>query len=130
MLITAGGLLGLDKTLVTLLLQLTQYVRTSEPDFLGTSSHLKTFPSSSSATTVLPGQDKLAPSAPISVGLGFVVYCGVRLSEVGFGEIRKPQVAGSIPVAGSIILQRLPRATRITQLVLQDMAQLDFRAGW
>ena len=33
--------------------------------------------------------------------LDFVVYCGVRLSEVGLSEIRKPQIAGSIPVAGS-----------------------------
>jgi hypothetical protein len=31
----------------------------------------------------------------------FVVSCGVRLSEVGFAEFRKPQVAGSIQVAGS-----------------------------
>jgi hypothetical protein len=30
-----------------------------------------------------------------------VVSCGVRLSEVGFSEFRKPQVAGSIPVVGS-----------------------------
>jgi hypothetical protein len=27
-----------------------------------------------------------------------VVFCGVRLSEVGVREIRKPQVAGSIPI--------------------------------
>jgi len=32
---------------------------------------------------------------------GFVVSCGVRLSEVGFAEFRKPQVARSIRVAGS-----------------------------
>jgi len=31
---------------------------------------------------------------------GFVVSCGVRLSEVGFSEFRKPQVARSIRVAG------------------------------
>jgi len=30
-----------------------------------------------------------------------VVSCGFGLSEVGVREIRKPQVAGSIPVAGS-----------------------------
>jgi len=31
----------------------------------------------------------------------FVVSCGLRLSEVGFAEFRKPQVARSIRVAGS-----------------------------
>ena len=30
-----------------------------------------------------------------------MVSCGLRLSEIGVLEIRKPQVAGSIPVAGS-----------------------------
>ena len=30
--------------------------------------------------------------------------CGFGLSEVGVREIRNPQVAGSIPVAGSTIL--------------------------
>ena len=47
--------------------------------------------SSSSATTLLPGQDKPAPSAPMSGASWFVVSCGVRLSEVGLSEIRKPQ---------------------------------------
>jgi hypothetical protein len=32
-----------------------------------------------------------------------VVSCGFRLSEVGFSEFRKPQVARSIRVAGSSI---------------------------
>jgi len=54
-----------------------------------------------SATTLLPGQDNLAPSAPTSTAASVVVSCGLRLSEVGLSEIRKPQVAGSIPVAGS-----------------------------
>jgi hypothetical protein len=48
--------------------------------------------SSASATTLLPGQDKPAPSAPMSGASWFVVSCGVRLSEVGLSEIRKPQV--------------------------------------
>ena len=48
--------------------------------------------SSSSATTLLPGQDKPAPSAPMSGASWFVVSCGVRLSEVGLSEIRKLQV--------------------------------------
>ena len=38
--------------------------------------------------------------------------CGLRLSEVGLSEIRKPQVAGSIPVVGSSLFScfawRLP----------------------
>jgi hypothetical protein len=48
--------------------------------------------SSLSATTLLPGQDKPAPSAPMSGASWFVVSCGVRLSEVGLSEIRKLQV--------------------------------------
>ena len=48
--------------------------------------------SSSSATTLLPGQDKPAPSVPLSGASWFVVSCGVGLSEVGLSEIRKPQV--------------------------------------
>jgi hypothetical protein len=34
-----------------------------------------------------------------------VVPCGVRLSEVGFSKFRKPQVAGSIPVAAPVSQQ-------------------------
>lgn len=48
---------------------------------------------SESATTLLPGQDKPAPSAPTSAAPSFVVSCGVRLSEVNLPEIRKPQVS-------------------------------------
>jgi hypothetical protein len=59
--------------------------------------------SPSSATTLLPGQDKLAPSCPLSEESSFVVSCGVRLSEVGLEIICKPQVARSIRVAGSIV---------------------------
>jgi len=44
-----------------------------------------------------------SPSDPMSVTPCFVVPCGVRLSEVRLAEFRKPQVAGSIPVAGSIL---------------------------
>ena len=44
------------------------------------------------ATTLLPGQDKPAPPAPMSGASWFVVSCGVRLSEVGLSEIRKLQV--------------------------------------
>ena len=57
--------------------------------------------SGSSATTLLPGQDKLAPSSPLSEESSFVVSCGVRLSEVGLETICKPQVGGSIPLASS-----------------------------
>jgi len=49
--------------------------------------------SSASATTLLPGQDKPGPSGPMSRGSCVVVSCGVRWSEVGLSEIRKPQVA-------------------------------------
>lgn len=48
--------------------------------------------STPSATALLPGQDNPAPSAPMSGASWFVVSCGFRLSEVGFEEIRKPQV--------------------------------------
>jgi hypothetical protein len=41
---------------------------------------------------LLPGQDKPAPSALTSGTSSFVVSCEVTLSEVGLGEIRKPQV--------------------------------------
>jgi len=37
-------------------------------------------------------QDKPAPSGPTSRASCVVVSCGVRLSEVGLSEIRKPQV--------------------------------------
>ena len=52
-------------------------------------------------TTLLPGQDNPAPSGPMSRPSCFLVSCGVRLSEVGLSEIRKPQVARSIRVACS-----------------------------
>ena len=58
--------------------------------------------SSASATTLLPGQDKPAPSAPMSGASWFVVSCGVRLSVVGSAEFRKPHVVRSIRIAGSI----------------------------
>jgi hypothetical protein len=47
----------------------------------------------SSATTLLPGQDNSGPSAPTLGAFSFVVSRGVRLSEVGFSEFRKPQVS-------------------------------------
>ena len=43
-----------------------------------------------------------SPICPMSGAAWFVVPCGVRLSEVGFSEFRKPQVGGSIRVASSI----------------------------
>jgi hypothetical protein len=52
---------------------------------------------------VPPGQDKPAPSRPLSGACCFVVSPWVRLSEVGLSEIRKSQVARSIRVAGSIV---------------------------
>ena len=63
--------------------------------------------SGSSATTLLPGQGKLAPSCPMSGESSFVVSCGVTLSEVGSGTVRKPQVARSIRVAGSNLTKGL-----------------------
>ena len=41
---------------------------------------------------LLPGQDKPAPSVPISGPSWFVVSCGVRLSVCGLDEIRQMQV--------------------------------------
>jgi len=61
-----------------------------------------------SATTLLPWQDNPAPSRAMSAASGFVVSCEVILSEVGICEIRKPQVAGSIPVAGSRLRSNWP----------------------
>jgi hypothetical protein len=59
--------------------------------------------SSSSATTLLPGQDKPTPSGPMSGAFWFVVSCGARLSEVGLSEIRKPQarVLASLNIPGA-----------------------------
>jgi hypothetical protein len=48
--------------------------------------------SSACATTLLLGQDKPAPSAPMSGASWFVVSCGIKLAEVGLAEIGKPQV--------------------------------------
>ena len=47
---------------------------------------------SSSATTLLPGQDNSAPSSPMSGASCFAVSYGFKLSEVGVSEFRKPQV--------------------------------------
>ena len=44
-----------------------------------------------SATTLLPGQDKLARFFPMSAKSSFIVSCGVTLSEVGLSELCKPQ---------------------------------------
>src|SRR5207302_6799218 len=49
-------------------------------------------PLSSSVTILLPGQDKPAPSGPMSRATCFVVDCGVRFSVCGLDEFRKPQV--------------------------------------
>ena len=49
---------------------------------------------------------KPAPSPSISGASGFVVSCGVRLSEVGLSEIRKPQVIQFL--TRDVILLRLP----------------------
>jgi hypothetical protein len=59
--------------------------------------------SSSSATTLLPGQDKPAPSAPMSRASCFVVSCGVRLAEAGLFEIRKPQVVRCFPILTKLL---------------------------
>jgi hypothetical protein len=40
---------------------------------------------------LLPRQDKPVPTRPMSGANCSVVSCGVRLSEVGVSEIRKPQ---------------------------------------
>ena len=58
--------------------------------------HMETQDVISPATTLLPGQDKPSPSAPMSGASWFVVSCGFRLSEVGLSEIRKPQVKDKI----------------------------------
>jgi len=55
---------------------------------LPTTHFLLRFP----ATTVPPGQDKPAPSGPMSRASCVVVSCGVRLPEDGLSEIRKPLV--------------------------------------
>ena len=50
-----------------------------------------------------------------------MVSCGVRLSEVGSSEFRKPQVACSIQVAGSIVFkhfQWIPLIFSLTSLCL------------
>src|SRR5256885_6547476 len=49
-------------------------------------------PLSSSASILLPVQDKPAPSVPMSRASCVVVDCGVRLSVCGLDEFRKPQV--------------------------------------
>ena len=64
--------------------------------------------SQSSATTLLPGQDNSAPSSPMSGAPWFVVSGGVRLSEVGFAEIRKPQVKEEISKRVAV-LYRTPK---------------------
>src|SRR5262252_9146564 len=61
-----------------------------------------------SATTLLPEQDKPAPSGPMSGVSWFAVSCGVRLSEVGVETFPKPRVAGSIPLAISVPLCSSP----------------------
>ncbi len=50
---------------------------------------------SDTTTTLLPGQNKLAPSSPMSGASCFVVSCGVRLSEVGLSEIHNPRAGRS-----------------------------------
>jgi hypothetical protein len=52
-------------------------------------------------TTLLPGQDGPVSSSRSSESACFVVSCGFRLPEVGFTKFRKPQVGGSILLAGS-----------------------------
>ena len=59
------------------------------------------------ATTLVPGQDKLGSSGPISEKSSVIVSCGVRSSEVGVSDIRKPQVVRSLCNTGSIIAQAI-----------------------
>ena len=56
----------------------------------------------SPATPLLPGQDKLAPSGPMSGESWFVVSGGVRLSEVVPGVIPKPRVTSTFRVANLV----------------------------
>ena len=61
----------------------------------------------------------------------FVVSCGLRLSEVGFWEIRKPQVAGSIPVAGySTFLVFLFPADGSSKVVTIEVVVVQGRLKW
>jgi hypothetical protein len=65
----------------------------------------------SQEAVLLPGSDQPASSDPVS-GVAVVVFsCGARLFEPGLSEFRKPQVAGSIPVAGSSHLKPFRSAT-------------------
>jgi hypothetical protein len=57
----------------------------------------------SSATALLLGQNKPAPSRPLSGASCIVVSCGFRLSEVGLSEIRKPQVAFYLTSIGPLL---------------------------
>src|SRR5215472_13657303 len=75
-----------------------------------------------SATTLLPRQDKPAPSGPTSGASCFVVSCGVRWSEVGLAEFRKPQVAGSIPLPNSTTGKL--NASALTGLTARTTARL------
>jgi hypothetical protein len=57
----------------------------------------------SSATALLPGQDKASPSRPLSGASCIVVSCGFRLSEVGLSEFRKPQVTFYLASIGPLL---------------------------
>ena len=57
----------------------------------------------SSATTLLPGQDKVPTPIPISAPDGVVVFRVLRSSEVLSGTVRKPQDTDSTPVAGGFL---------------------------
>ena len=82
------------------------------------------------ATRLLPGQDNPAPSSPVAGASWFVVSCGVRLSEVGLSEIRKPQVGGpQKPTAGGNTLTNYhkDRASSLNQREQRSCSMLRWR---
>src|SRR6267378_4561396 len=93
-----------------------------------------------SATSVLPGQDKPTPSGPTSEAAWFVVSCGLRLSEVGLSEIRKPQVRFLSSQSNSLNfktqkgyqrrLDRLPFTARIERAQFHRARSASKKGNW
>ena len=89
---------------------------------------------------MLPGQDKPTPSGPTSEAAWFVVSCGVRLSEVGLSEIRKPQVRFLSSQSNSLNfktqkgyqrrLDRLPFTARIERAQFHRARSASKKGNW
>ena len=61
----------------------------------------------------------------------FAVFCWFRLSEIGLSKFRKPQVAGSIPVAGySTFLVFLFPADGSSKVVTIEVVVVQGRLKW